>query len=253
MLIVSSGVTHSSISALPLTPYLIAVLPHMMVSVRCPSDLSRLQSISPVSICHLPFGTVHGPVDLLGRSAQIGCSSAANAALLHARRVALMIDSPRISLHCSREPVSSRGEGKSSLSSYAAVVNSTCASYCADAPTTGRRPRTLLSTAGWITVRNSIPAAIPSDQQTRDPSGSSCGRRVIMQSPASHGSTISFLHPALEIFLIATWTLKQPTPRLASSEWSATRSKRRRSSPEGAAVTSTTAAAAAGTVTGPLR
>ena len=58
-------------------PYLIAVLPHAVVSALTPFDLLRLQSISPVSTCHCPLGTVHAPLDLLGRSAQIGCGRAA--------------------------------------------------------------------------------------------------------------------------------------------------------------------------------
>src|SRR5690348_9097376 len=103
MLSVSSGVTQNSMSALLLTPYLIPVPPHEIESVVTPSDLSRLQSTRPVSTCHLPWGTVHGPVDLLGRSGQIGGASEATAAPLVAiRTAAKMMVSPRITAFIAR-------------------------------------------------------------------------------------------------------------------------------------------------------
>src|SRR6266446_309603 len=110
MVSVSSGVTHSSTSVLPLTPYLMPVPTHWIASLVIPADLSRLQSTRPVSTCHLPWGTVHGPVDLLGRSGQIGGSSAATAALLVAVSMAAMtIVNPRIITPLRARPLWSRG------------------------------------------------------------------------------------------------------------------------------------------------
>src|SRR6266404_8706493 len=100
MVSVSSGVTQSATSVLPLTPYLMPVPTHWIASLVIPADLSRLQSTRPVSTCHLPWGTVHGPVDLLGRSGQIGGSSAATAAtaalLVAVSMAAMTIVNPRI-------------------------------------------------------------------------------------------------------------------------------------------------------------
>ena len=105
-------------SAFELTPYLIPELPHVVRSVRIPSEEARLQSIKPVSICHLPRGTVHGPVDLLGRSGQIGCSPAAAAEVATHRSKDAMTQFRPIARACTEKFDSSSGAGAMMVMGY---------------------------------------------------------------------------------------------------------------------------------------
>src|SRR5439155_16248605 len=92
----------TSMSERSVRPYLIVVSPRTSEVSRSPPAFCSDQSASPVSICQCPAGTVHAGVDLPGRSAQIGCSSAAAAALLAHSNIAAMMPRPRIALVCRR-------------------------------------------------------------------------------------------------------------------------------------------------------
>jgi len=75
---------------------------------RSPGTFWTLQSTRPVSSWKRPAGTVQGAVDLPGRAAQIGASSAPRAALVAASAIAPAIKvNPRIRAVCLAKAVSS--------------------------------------------------------------------------------------------------------------------------------------------------